>query len=96
VRRSQLHDDIERESATSEQFDDRSSFDALASEDTGRQVREAMQKLSKDQRAAIELAFFSSLTQTEIADRLHEPLGTIKARIRRGMMRLKEILRPGL
>jgi RNA polymerase sigma-70 factor (ECF subfamily) len=96
VRRSRLQDDIERESATLEQFDDRSSFDALASEDTGRQVREAIQKLSKDQREAIELAVFSSLTQTEISERLKEPLGTIKARIRRGMMRLKELLRPGL
>ena len=96
VRRSRLQDDIEREAATSEQFDDRSSFDALATEDTGKQVREAIQKLSKDQREAIELAFFSSLTQTEIAERLKEPLGTIKARIRRGMMRLKELIQPGL
>ena len=96
VRRSRLHDDMEREAVTFEQFDDRSSFDALASEDTGKQVREAIQKLSKDQREAIELAFFSSLTQAEIAGRLNEPLGTIKARIRRGMMRLKEVLRPGL
>ncbi len=96
VRRSRLQDDIQRESATFEQFDDRSAFDALASEDTGRQVRGAVRKLTKDQREAIELAFFSSLTQTEISERLNEPLGTIKARIRRGMMRLKEILSPGL
>ena len=94
VRRGRLQDDIERESATFEQFDDRSSFEALASEDTGKTVRGAIRKLSKDQRVAIELAFFSSLTQTEIAERLNEPLGTIKARIRRGMMRLRELLGP--
>jgi RNA polymerase sigma-70 factor (ECF subfamily) len=53
-----------------------------------------MQKLSEDQREAIDLAFFSSLTQTEIAERLNEPLGTVKARIRRGMMRLRDLLAP--
>ena len=87
---------MERESQTFEQFDDRSSFDAVASGETGALVREAIQKLSKDQREAIELAFFSSLTQTEIAERLDVPLGTVKARIRRGMMKLKDVLSPGL
>jgi RNA polymerase sigma-70 factor (ECF subfamily) len=56
-------------------------------------VREAMGRLSKDQREAISLAFFSGLTQTEIAERIGEPLGTVKARIRRGMMRLREVLK---
>ncbi len=93
-RRSRLQDDVQRESETLEQFDDRSSFDAVASGETSKLVREAIQKLSKDQREAIELAFFSSLTQTEIAERLNEPLGTIKARIRRGMMKLKEVISP--
>ena len=66
----------------------------MAAGETSQIVRDAIQKLSKDQREAIELAFFSSLTQTEIAERLHEPLGTIKARIRRGMMKLREVLNP--
>jgi RNA polymerase sigma-70 factor (ECF subfamily) len=95
-RRNRLQDDVQRESETFEQFDDRSSFDAVASGETGQLVREAIRKLSKDQREAIELAFFSSLTQTEIAERLNEPLGTIKARIRRGMMKLRELLNPEL
>ncbi len=93
-RRRRLQDDAQRESETLEQFDDRSSFDAVASAETNALVREAIGKLSKDQREAIELAFFSSLTQTEIAERLGEPLGTIKARIRRGMMKLREVLNP--
>ena len=93
-RRTRLQDDVERESQSFEQFDDRSSFDAVASGETGALVREAIQKLSKDQREAIELAFFSSLTQTEIAGRLDVPLGTVKARIRRGMMKLKDVLSP--
>ena len=94
VRRNRLQDDVEREGETFEQFDDRSSFDAVAAGETNQIVRDAIQKLSKDQREAIELAFFSSLTQTEIAGRLNEPLGTIKARIRRGMMKLREVLNP--
>ncbi len=93
-RRSRLRDEMQRESETSEQFDDRNSFDAAASGDTKKLVRDAIQRLSKDQREALELAFFSSLTQMEIAERLNEPLGTVKARIRRGMMRLKELLAP--
>ena len=93
-RRNRLQDDVEREAQTFEQFDDRSSFDAVASGETGALVRAAIQKLSKDQREAIELAFFSSMTQTEIAARLSVPLGTVKARIRRGMMRLKDVLSP--
>ncbi len=95
-RRSRLQDDVQRESETSGQFDDRSSFDAVASGERGRLVRDAIRKLSKDQREAIELAFFSSLTQSEIAERLGEPLGTIKARIRRGMMKLRDVLSPEL
>jgi RNA polymerase sigma-70 factor (ECF subfamily) len=95
-RRSRLQDDIQREAETVEQFDDRSSFDAVASGETNDIVRAAIRKLSKDQREAIELAFFSSLTQTEIAERLGEPLGTIKARIRRGMMKLRDVLGPAL
>ena len=93
-RRGRLQDEMQREAETFEQFDERSSFDAASGVETGKLVRDAIQKLSKDQREAIELAFFSSLTQTEIAERLNEPLGTVKARIRRGMLRLKEILGP--
>lgn len=93
-RRSRLQENVQRESETHAQFDDRSSFDALASGETGKLVREAIQTLSKNQREVIELAFFSSLTQTEIAERLNEPLGTIKARIRRGMLKLRDEISP--
>jgi RNA polymerase sigma-70 factor (ECF subfamily) len=55
-------------------------------------VRAALAGLAPDQQQAIELAYFSGLTQQEIAARLNEPLGTIKARIRRGLLRLKDRL----
>ncbi len=55
-------------------------------------VRSALGQLAPEQQKAIELAFFSGLTQLEIAAQLNEPLGTIKARIRRGLLKLKETL----
>jgi RNA polymerase sigma-70 factor, ECF subfamily len=55
-------------------------------------VRSALGQLAPDQQKAIELAFFSGLTQLQISAKLNEPLGTIKARIRRGLLKLKENL----
>jgi len=52
-------------------------------------IKVAMTSLPDEQREAIELAFFAGHTQTEVAERLGVPLGTIKARIRRGMQSLK-------
>lgn len=95
-RRSSLQEAAQQDLERFEQFDDKSFFDSVTSEETSRLVREAIQRLSRQQRDAIELAFFSSLTHTEISERLKVPLGTIKARIRRGMMALRDIIDPQL
>lgn len=70
-----------------------SAADTADKNDEAARVRSVLNNLPSEQREAIELAFFGDLTHHEIAARLGEPLGTIKARIRRGLLKLRERLR---
>jgi RNA polymerase sigma-70 factor, ECF subfamily len=67
----------------------------LSIADRAGQVRAALSSLPLLQRLAIELAFYEGLTHTEIAERLEQPLGTVKTRIRQGLMKLRDQL-PGV
>ena len=91
-RRARLHDEAEQEARVIPTVSSPDSVDEVSAIERGEIIRSAVLKLSPDQREAIELAFFGGLTQNEVAERLHQPLGTVKARIRRGMLRLREMV----
>jgi len=65
--------------------------DAFRSEQRGI-VTQALAQISDEQKAPLVLAYFEGLTQSEIAKRLGAPLGTVKTRMRSGMMKLRELL----
>jgi RNA polymerase sigma-70 factor, ECF subfamily len=69
-----------------------SGGDSAAQGDEAQAVRAAVATLPLEQKRALELAFFGGLTQEEIARKLSEPLGTVKARIRRGLLKLRDSL----
>lgn len=66
--------------------------DEAALNETGRQVRAALDSLPAEQREVLEIAYFEGLSQSEIAERLATPLGTVKTRMRQGMIKLKTML----
>jgi len=61
--------------------------------DEATHVKAALAQIPDDQRQAVELAFFGGLTHEQIAEKLATPLGTIKARIRRGLLKLRDALK---
>ena len=83
----------ERELPSSEEDDP-----ALTAElsDQRRLILAALTQIPAEQREIIELAYFGGLTQQEIAERLSQPLGTVKTRIRLGMQKLRAALTPEL
>ena len=70
-----------------------SAADTVNKNDEAAHVRSLLNNLPEEQRQAIDLAFFGHLSHHDIAARLGQPLGTIKARIRRGLLKLREQIR---
>lgn len=95
-RRSRLNDDFEVESRGVQPEFEESGREALEEKERDGILKHAVDKLNPDQKEAIQLAYFSGLTQAEVAERLHEPLGTVKARIRRGVNRLEGLVKQRL
>lgn len=62
------------------------------SSERSQQVRQALTQLTQQQRQVIELAYDAGLSQSEIAQRLHQPLGTVKTWTRQGLLKLKQLL----
>jgi RNA polymerase sigma-70 factor (ECF subfamily) len=90
---------VQRRSALYDRFEEKVEGDAPEARTTGREelylsdarqvLQTAVVSLSSEQREVIELAYFEGLTQKQIAERIDSPLGTVKARIRRGVERLR-------
>jgi RNA polymerase sigma-70 factor (ECF subfamily) len=91
--RSDREDEAGREQSIFTSFVEKanSADDAILAEER-QAVRSALAELPEAQRIALELAYFEGLSQSEIAARLSQPLGTIKTRMQLGMKKMRERL----
>ena len=83
---------IERLGKTNSSEPQSDLMNKLVLNETSRQVQEAMTKLSQNQRAVLEMAYFDGFSQSEIAERLKIPLGTVKTHKRNALLKLRQIL----
>ena len=65
----------------------------LMASETTRRIAAALEQLPSEQWEPIQMAFYQGLSQWEIAEKTQQPLGTVKSRIRRGMFKLRELLK---
>jgi RNA polymerase sigma-70 factor (ECF subfamily) len=92
--RGDREDEAGREVSTSLGFvEKRTGADDVIQAEERMAVRSALEELPEPQRVALALAYFDGLSQSEIAAKLGEPLGTIKTRMQLGMKKLRERLK---
>lgn len=91
-RRLRLQDELENVTSKLDHLTEHGPIDELQNAERNGILHTALGKLVADQRQAIEMAYFGGLTQQEIASTLNEPLGTVKARIRRGVAQLRRLV----
>ena len=65
---------------------------SAAQTELGQRVREALARLEPQQRQVLEIGYFQGLSQSEVAERLAAPLGTVKSWTRQGLARLRQLL----
>jgi RNA polymerase sigma-70 factor (ECF subfamily) len=88
---------FEPESTPEPESTEASPEEQTAERERRRKVQIVLRELPPEQREVVELAFLGGLTHAELAERLREPLGTIKSRIRMGLMRLRGLIEePGI
>lgn len=90
-RRTRLVEDLQQDAAVATAQAPAVNGPTFGSDDAA-SVRSALNSLPAEQRQAIEMAFFAGKTHQDIARELGEPVGTIKARIRRGMLKMRDTL----
>jgi RNA polymerase sigma-70 factor, ECF subfamily len=87
--RRRAHDEDAADELVSRDRTDAQAIDNVA----GERIRSALRELPGEQRRVIELAYYGGFTQSEIAQMLGDPLGTVKGRMRLGLLKLRSQLR---
>lgn len=83
---------LERYQQTDKGISATSPFDQISTIERGQTVYRALRELPEAQRQVLEMAYYEGLSQSEIAERLDLPLGTVKTRSRQGLLKLRRLL----
>lgn len=93
-RRSRLRDAVQSEPDTVGPSPIPDAGLVASTRERGGIVRSAVMQLTPEQRQVIEMAYFAGLSQSQIAEKIDAPLGTVKARMRRGLGKLRGLVEP--